>query len=117
MIRRHHVLLLCLALCAVGASVRADEEQPLTVVRFALDAERTRPYIILTNPVDATAVEVPYPIEDWAGRAFTTDPEKIAGDFFLRLRRGERTFFISRSWTAPGAHSTSSCAGEPIRSK
>ncbi|WP_415907049.1 hypothetical protein [Oleiharenicola sp. Vm1] len=95
MIRRHHVLLLCLALCAVGASVRADEEQPLTVVRFALDAERTRPYIILTNPVDATAVEVPYPIEDWAGRAFTTDPEKIAGDFFLRLRRGERTFFIS----------------------
>lgn len=85
-------------LAAAAVSLQAADETeppPVTVLRIALDNDRTTPYIILTTPNNATAVELPYAIEDWAGRAFTPDPSRIAGDFFISVRPGENVFFIS----------------------
>jgi hypothetical protein len=51
--------------------------------------------VVLTHPNEATAIEVPYPIEDWAGRGFTPDPGQVAGDFYISVRRGEKVCFVS----------------------
>jgi hypothetical protein len=67
----------------------------------AEDDER-RPAEIPTEPENTVEVDFPAPVEDWAGRGFTPDAEKFAGDFVIEAARGKTRIFVTP--VAAGAH-------------
>jgi len=75
-----------------------------SIVRVALppeDQER-QPFAVPTEPENTLEVDLPWPLEDWAGRGFTPDAEKYAGDFEIEASRGADRLFITP--VAQGAH-------------
>jgi hypothetical protein len=73
-------------------------------VRISLPAEadERRPVAVPTEPENTVEVDFPWPVEDWAGRGFTPDPEKFAGDFVIEAARGSPRLFVTP--VAAGAH-------------
>jgi hypothetical protein len=83
------------ASAAAAAALAAPA--PATVVRVALwpeDSER-QPFAVPTEPGNTLEVELPWPLEDWAGRGFTPDAERYAGDFVIQAARGGRRLFVT----------------------
>ena len=56
------------------------------VQRVVLDAGR--PYFVPTNPSVTVTISFPHEIEGFDGWAFTTDPQRNQGDFFLSFTPG-----------------------------
>jgi hypothetical protein len=93
--------------CARGARAGApgaQAEPPPSIVRIALPAEEDerRPVAVPTEPENTVEVDFPWPVEDWAGRGFTPDAEKFAGDFVIEAARGSARLFVTP--IAAGAH-------------
>jgi hypothetical protein len=87
------------AILAASAAAAAALAAPLpaTIVRVALgpeDSER-RPFAVPTEPGNTVEVDLPWPLEDWAGRGFTPDAERYAGDFVIQAARGSRRIFVT----------------------
>jgi hypothetical protein len=55
-----------------------------------------------TEPENTVELDFPWAIEDWAGRGFTPDSEKYAGDFVIEAARGKARLFVTP--IAAGAH-------------
>lgn len=89
---------LLLALGAV-APVRGAEEPPPppTIVRIVLAAEsdERQPIAVPTEPDNTVEIDFPWPLGDWAGRGFTPDAEKFAGDFVIEAARGSARIFVT----------------------
>lgn len=90
-------LLLVAALAARAAGPVADLVPPSSIVAITLPAEadERRPLAFPTEPGDTLEVEFPWPLEDWAGRGFTPDPERFAGDFVIEAARGKPRIFVT----------------------
>ncbi len=81
-----------------------DPAPPATIVRLALPSEdeERQPVEVPTGPENTVEVDFPWPLEDWAGRGFTPDSEKFAGDFVIEAARGNERIFVTPM--AAGAH-------------
>lgn len=93
------------AACAARASAPAPDGSPLqSIVRIALkpESEERRPIEVPTEPENTVELDFPWPLEDWAGRGFTPDAEKFAGDFVIEANRGKARLFVTP--VAAGAH-------------
>ena len=90
--------------CALSGAPPADPQAPPSIVRIALPAEadERRPVAVPTEPENTVEVDFPWPIEDWAGRGFTPEAEKFAGDFVVEAARGKTRLFVTP--VAAGAH-------------
>ncbi len=88
--------LLALAAC-VFAKGSAQPAPPASIVRIELpsESEERQPIAVPTEPEDTVEVDLPWPLRDWAGRGFTPDAEKFAGDFVIEAARGETRFFVT----------------------
>ncbi len=75
----------------------ADPAPPPSIVRIALGAEteERRPVALPTDPGNTVEIDFPWAVEDWAGRGFTPDIEKFAGDFVIEASRGDRRMFVT----------------------
>jgi len=82
-------------LLSASCLLRADP--PPSIVRLELppEAKQARPFIVPTEPEDTLEIDFPWPVEDWAGRGFTPDPEKYAGDFAIEATRGKPRLFVT----------------------
>jgi len=85
-----------LLLLAAGRALAA-EAPPASIVRLELQPEEReeRPYAIPCQPADTVEVDLPGPLEEWAGRGFTPDPERFAGDFAIEAARGRPRLFVT----------------------
>jgi hypothetical protein len=93
-----------LLLALVPPAPARGAEAPASIVRVPLgpaEAER-RPYAIPCAPADTVEVDLPRPLAEWAGRGFTPDPERFAGDFVIEAARGQRRLFVTA--VTAGAH-------------
>jgi hypothetical protein len=90
-----------LATLAGGAPA---DRPPASIVRVALgpEAEERRPLAVPTEPENTVELDFPAPLEDWAGRGFTPDPERFAGDFVIEAARGNPRCFVTP--VTAGAH-------------
>ena len=110
---------LLLAAGALGAGADGPAPPP-TIVRIILspEAEERQPIAIPTEPENTVEVDFPWPLEDWAGRGFTPDAERFAGDFVIEAARGSPRIFVTP--VAADAHRVLHVvlapAGEPTRS-
>jgi hypothetical protein len=95
---------LAIFLFAARLGLRAGEAPPASIVRIDLgpEAGEARPYAIPCQPSDTVEVDLPAPLEEWAGRGFTPDPERFAGDFAIEASRGRPRLFVTP--VAAGAH-------------
>jgi hypothetical protein len=75
----------------------AGTAPPPSIVRIALPAEadERRPVALPTEPGNTVEIDFPWPLEDWAGRGFTPDPEGFAGDFVIEATRGTPRIFVT----------------------
>jgi hypothetical protein len=66
-------------------------------VRIALapEADESRPVALPTEPGNTVELDFPWPVEDWAGRGFTPDAERFAGDFVVEATRGKPRIFVT----------------------
>jgi hypothetical protein len=93
-------LLLCVSagkpVSLAGGTV-PDPQTPASIVRIALPAEEDerQPVALPTEPENTVEVDFPLPVDDWAGRGFTPDPEKYAGDFVIEATRGKPRIFVT----------------------
>jgi hypothetical protein len=89
---------------ARAGSPAADPGPPPSIVRIVLPAEadERRPFAVPTDNDNTVEVDFPWPLEDWAGRGFTPDAEKFAGDFVIEAARGKTRLFVTP--VAAGAH-------------
>ena len=104
-----------LPIALLAASMPAAEP-PASIVRIAMppDAAEGRPIAVPAEPENTVELDFPWPVADWAGRGFTPDPEKFAGDFVIEASRGSRRVFVTP--VAAGAHRVLDvilAAGEP----
>jgi len=83
--------------CACAAGPDPDPAPPPSIVRIALPAEadERRPLALPSEPGNTVEIDFPWPVEDWAGRGFTPDPEKFAGDFVIQATRGSPRIFVT----------------------
>jgi hypothetical protein len=83
--------------CALAALRGAADPVPSTIVRIELppEADEHQPFALPTEPENTLEVDFPWPVEDWAGRGFTPDPEKFAGDFVIEATRGSSRLFVT----------------------
>ncbi len=88
-------LTILLLLAAAGA--RATAAAPASVVHLPLPgpSEESQPISMPTDPRDTLEVDLPWPLADWAGRGFTPDPERFAGDFVVEANRGAFHLFVT----------------------
>jgi hypothetical protein len=99
MSRRDILLLLPVAgACLAGAAgAAADGATPASIVRIALppEADERSPLALPTEPGNTVEIDFPWPLEDWAGRGFTPDAERFAGDFVIEATRGKPRVFVT----------------------
>ncbi|HEY5079261.1 MAG TPA: hypothetical protein VII43_05420 [Opitutaceae bacterium] len=98
-------LLLLVPVAALGqAPPSGGPQSPASIVRITLAAEEDerQPITLPTEPENTVELDFPWPVEDWAGRGFTPDPEKYAGDFVIEATRGTQRLFVTP--VAAGAH-------------
>jgi hypothetical protein len=100
----HLLLLVPLGAALGGTGTAAQPAPPPSIVRIALPAEQDerQPIEVPTEPQNTVEVDFPWPLEDWAGRGFTPDAERFAGDFVIGAVRGKTRIFITP--IAAGAH-------------
>jgi hypothetical protein len=74
----------------------ASDEAP-TVVTSTLPSgeDEHQAFLIPTAAEWSLEIDFPYPIADWAGRGFTPDPERFAGDFMIEAVRGSTRLYVS----------------------
>jgi hypothetical protein len=96
---RAPAILLLAALAGAAAG-----QPPPTIVRIRLgpEADERQPVTLPTEPGNTVEIDFPWPLEDWAGRGFSPDPEKFAGDFVIEASRGNPRLFVTP--VAEGAH-------------
>jgi hypothetical protein len=96
--------ILRLAPAFTALSCAAALELPPSIVRIAIasEADERRPVEVPTEPENTVELDFPWPIEDWAGRGFTPNSEKYAGDFVIEAARGKARLFVTP--IAAGAH-------------
>jgi len=87
-------------LCVIAVSVYATcaaQPAPPSIVRIALPAEsdERQPITVPTEPENTVEVDLPWPLQDWAGRGFTPDADKYAGDFVVEAARGDTRLFVT----------------------
>ncbi len=84
-------------LLALAAPGGPEAAAPASIVRIALpDEEDERlPLALPTEPENTLEIDLPWPVSDWAGRGFTPDPEKYAGDFVVEAARGSPRIFVT----------------------
>jgi hypothetical protein len=89
--------LLAVPLLGPGPAAAAAAGAPASIVRIQLgsEAEEQHPYTVPTESGDTVEVDFPWPIADWAGRGFTPDPGKFAGDFVVEAARGNPRIFVT----------------------
>lgn len=98
------LLLVLPALAGLAGAAAPDTGPAPSIVRIPLPAEadERRPVAVPTEPENTVEVDFPWPVLDWAGRGFTPDPEKFAGDFVVEAARGKTRLFVTP--VAAGAH-------------
>ena len=82
---------------SAAAAAGAERGGPASIVTITLraeDAER-QPFTLPTEPGNNVEVDFPWPLEDWAGRGFTPDSERYAGDFVIEATRGAGRLFVT----------------------
>ena len=87
-----------LAIAALTFARCAAQPAPsASIVRIDLtpESEERQPITVPTEPENTVEVDLPWPLRDWAGRGFTPDAEKFAGDFVIEATRGEARFFVT----------------------
>jgi len=94
-------------IASAAACVRlgaAEDPGPPSIVRIALppETDERQPVLVPTEPENTVEIDFPWPLEDWAGRGFTPDPEKFAGDFVIEATHGRARVFVTP--VAAGAH-------------
>ena len=93
------ILVLLAAGCcpAHAAGPEAGGAPAPTIVRIALpsEADERRPVALPTEPGNTVEIDFPWPLDDWAGRGFTPDPERYAGDFVIEATRGKPRIFVT----------------------
>ncbi len=94
--------LLLAALPAVSGL--SETAPPPSIVRISLPDEEgeRQPVALPTEPENTIEVDFPWPVEDWAGRGFTPDAEKFAGDLVVEAARGKTRIFVTP--VSAGAH-------------
>ncbi|HEY1792389.1 MAG TPA: hypothetical protein VGG34_05685 [Opitutaceae bacterium] len=92
------------ALIALAPPLVGADGPPPSIVRLPMPAEadQSRPVEVPTEPDNTVEVDFPWGVSDWAGRGFTPDPDKYAGDFVIEAARGSPRIFVTP--VAPGAH-------------
>jgi hypothetical protein len=87
-----------------AAPGRAETGPPASIVRISLpdEAGERQPVALPTEPENTIEIDFPWPVEDWAGRGFTPDAEKFAGDLVVEAARGKERIFVTP--VAAGAH-------------
>jgi hypothetical protein len=90
--------------CGFAADPGADPAPPASIVRIALGAEadERRPVAVPTEPDNTVEIDFPFPVDDWAGRGFTPDTDRFAGDFVIEAARGQPRIFVTP--ISAGAH-------------
>jgi hypothetical protein len=85
------------ACCAGFAGPASGGAPPPSIVRIALPAEADErsPLALPTEPGNTVEIDFPWPVEDWAGRGFTPDAERFAGDFVIEATRGKARVFVT----------------------
>ncbi|HZZ19239.1 MAG TPA: hypothetical protein VFE25_07720 [Opitutaceae bacterium] len=85
------------ALLPLEGAIPIEVGPPPSIVRITLppDGGEARPFTVPTAPEDTLEMDFPWPVEDWAGRGFTPDPEKYAGDFVVEASRGRTRMFVT----------------------
>jgi hypothetical protein len=85
-----------IAAAASGAAALAAPV-PASIVRVTLGPEESerRPFAVPTEPGNTVEVDLPWPLGDWAGRGFTPDADRFAGDFVIQAARGTRRLFVT----------------------
>jgi hypothetical protein len=78
-----------------AAEPTVGDYEGINIYRFPLPAKQTRPVVVPTTPEEPTFIELPYKVEDWMGRGFSTNVETAGADFHLRLRKGDRRLGIT----------------------
>jgi len=75
----------------------AQPAPPASIVRLRLPAEadERQPVAVPAEPENTVEVDFPWPLRDWAGRGFTPDADKFAGDFVIEASRGEPRIFVT----------------------
>jgi hypothetical protein len=91
-------------LAVIPAGAPATDPAPASIVRVALgpEAEEVRPVAVPTEPENTVELDLPAPLVDWAGRGFTPDPERFAGDFVIEAARGSPRCYVTP--VTAGAH-------------
>jgi hypothetical protein len=86
-----------LAVAAFAVAKCAAQPAPPSIVRIALPAEsdERQPISVPAEPENTVEVDLPWPLQDWAGRGFTPDPDRFAGDFVVEATRGDTRFFVT----------------------
>jgi hypothetical protein len=59
------------------------------------EADLRQPVALPTEPENTVEIDFPWPVVDWAGRGFTPDAEKYAGDFVIETARGTSRVFVT----------------------
>jgi hypothetical protein len=95
---------LCLAPVFAALPLAAAPGLPQSIVRIPIapEADERRPVEVPTEPENTVELDFPWAIEDWAGRGFTPNTEKYAGDFVIEAARGSARLFVTP--VAAGAH-------------
>ena len=85
------------ARCECAESQPPERSPPPSIVRIALagEADERNPLALPTEPGNTVEIDFPWPVEDWAGRGFTPEPEKFAGDFVIQATRGSPRIFVT----------------------
>jgi hypothetical protein len=82
---------------ALASPPPGDPPGPPSIVRLALppEGDEREPVALPSEPENTVEVEFPWPVVDWAGRGFTPDPERFAGDFVIEATRGKTRLFVT----------------------
>ena len=82
------LLMGCLDLCA-------QELPTVTVCPLPGGGGEGRALLSPTSCEFALEIDFPWPVCDWAGRGFTPDPERFAGDFVVEAERGASRMYVT----------------------
>ena len=78
-----------------GVTPEVGLQPSIVRIALSLDEDERQPFALPTEPDDTLEIDFPWPVEDWAGRGFTPDPERYAGDFVVEATRGRRRIFVT----------------------